>query len=189
MTSAGEATATVDVPPPTLPWTGLRALSLQAVLLLLAAFVLPAAFHRLGLPVRLLLPMHWPVLLAGLVYGWRSGALVGAACPALSFALSGWPLPAVLPAMTLELVIYGAVAGALRERAGWNRFAATAAAILAGRAIFLATAIATGWTGPDIPRYLGTAMAPGLAAALLQIALLPLLARWWAGRESGSGSN
>jgi len=179
-TGADAPTATA----PTLPWSGARAISIQAALLLLSAFALPAAMHAAGLPVRLLLPMHWPVILAGLVYGWRSGALLGAACPSLSFLLSGWPLPPVLPAMTLELAAYGLVAGALRERLRWNEFASIAVALLAGRAIFLGAAIATGWTGPDLPTYLRTAMAPGLVAAALQIALLPPLAHWWVGRSS-----
>ena len=39
--------------------------------------------------------------------------------------------------------------------------------------------MATGWTGPDLGAYLSTAIAPGLVAAALQIALLPPLARWW----------
>lgn len=168
---------------PVLGWTRPRALTIQAALLLLAAFALPAAMHAAGLPVRTLLPMHWPVLLAGLVYGWRSGALLGAACPILSWAISGWPQPPVLPAMTLELAAYGGIAGAQRERAGWNGFAAVGTALLVGRAIFVVAATATGWTGSDLPEYLSAALAPGLVAAALQIALLPPLARWWVGRE------
>jgi hypothetical protein len=168
---------------PVLAWTGTRALSIQAALLGLAAFGLPAAMHAAGLPVRLLLPMHWPVLMAGLVYGWRSGALIGAAAPAVSYALSGWPRAAVLPAMTLELALYGFLAGYLRERARWNGFAAIATALVAGRTLFLLVAITTGWTGPDLAAYLSTAIAPGLVAALLQIALLPPLARLWVGRQ------
>jgi ECF transporter, substrate-specific component len=167
---------------PTLPWLGARAVSIQAALLVTSAVALPAAAHALGLPVRWLLPMHWPVILAGLVYGWRSGALLGAAAPALSYALSGWPMPAVLPAMTAELALYGGVAGALTERARWSRVAATAIALVAGRGLFLPIALATGWSGPDLPAYLKTALAPGLVAAILQCALLPPLARRWVGR-------
>jgi uncharacterized membrane protein len=187
MNTAGEATTIT--PAATLPWTGARALSIQAALLLLAAFVLPAAMHAAGLPVRLLLPMHWPVLLAALVYGWRSGALLGAACPALSFLLSGWPLPPVLPAMTLELAAYGLVTGLLRERARWSGPASILAALVVGRTIFLAAAIASGWTGPDLPAYLRAALAPGIVAAILQAALLPPLARRWVGQGSRTSSS
>jgi hypothetical protein len=169
-------------PAPTLAASGARALSLQAALLLLAAYALPAAMHALGWPVRMLLPMHWPVLLAGLVYGWRSGAMIGASAPAVSFALSGWPRPAVLPAMVLELALYGLIAGYLRERLRWSGFAAIALALVAGRAVFLLVAIATGWTGPDLPAYLGAALVPGFAGALLQCLLLPGLAAWWVRR-------
>jgi hypothetical protein len=183
MNLTAEANAVLPAGSPVLSWSRPRALTIQAALLFLAAFALPAAMHAAGLPVRLLLPMHWPVLLAGLVYGWRSGALIGALAPAISYALSGWPRPAVLPAMILELALYGFLAGFLRERLRWNGFAAITAALLAGRALFLLAAFTTGWTGPDLPAYLATAIAPGLVAALLQIALLPPLARFWVARQ------
>jgi len=179
-----EASLAPPVASPVLGWTRPRAITIQAVLLFLAAFGLPALCHQLGLPVRWLLPMHWPVLLAGLVYGWRSGAAIGAAAPLVSYAISGWPRPAVLPAMVLELALYGFLAGWLRERFRWNGFTAVAVAVLTGRALFLPVAMATGWTGPDLPLYLKTALAPGLVAAALQVALLPPLARWWVGRDS-----
>ena len=67
----------------TLPAWRLRALLFQA-LLIVAAVVLPAVAHLSGAPVRILLPMHWPVLLAGLVYGWRGGGAVGLADPSAS---------------------------------------------------------------------------------------------------------
>ncbi len=59
--------------------------------LLASALVLPAIAHLLGAPVRWILPMHWPAVLAGLVYGWRGGLVVGALAPLVSFILSGTP--------------------------------------------------------------------------------------------------
>jgi niacin transporter len=172
----------VPLPATTLPATTPSALSLQALLLVAASFLLPAAAHALELPVRALLPMHWPVLLAGLVYGWRSGALVGLTAPSLAHLLSGMPRLEILPAMTVELALYGLLAGLLRERLRWNRFAAVAVAIAVGRLTFLTVAVATGATGPSLPAYLQAALLPGLVAALAQIALLPLLAARWPGR-------
>jgi hypothetical protein len=77
----------------TLSGTGLRALSVQAVLLALAAAALPAVSHLSGFPVRWILPMHWAVLLAGLTDGWRAGAAIGLLAPAASFLLLGMPYP------------------------------------------------------------------------------------------------
>ena len=36
-----------------------------------AAVALPALCHLTGAPVTVLLPMHWPVIAAGLFCGWR----------------------------------------------------------------------------------------------------------------------
>lgn len=178
------ANASAPAHEPVLPLVRWRSATTLGVLLFAAAFLLPAAAHAAGLPVRLLLPMHWPVLLAGLIFGWRGGALVGLSAPGLSFALSGYPLPVVLPAMTVELATYGFVVGLLRQRLRWNPFAATAGAIVAGRAVFITVAAATGVAGDAaFSAYLRAALLPGLAAAAAQVALLPLVAGWWVRRE------
>jgi hypothetical protein len=153
-------------------------------LLVAASVLLPAAAHLAGLPVRLLLPMHWPVILVGLVYGWRSGAIVGLAAPGLSYVISGMPYPAVLPAMTVELAAYGLLAGIFREGLRCNQFLATGLAVIGGRLVFLLVAVATGASGPSVLEYVGVALVPGFAAALTQVLVLPLVARWWVQRGS-----
>jgi niacin transporter len=174
--NAAQAPTLPSAVPVTHRATGGRAISLQLLLLFAASVLLPAAAHLSGLSVRVWLPMHWPVLLAGLLYGWRSGALVGVAAPGLSYLVSGMPYPPMLPAMAIELGAYGLVAGFLRERLRWNPFLATATAIVAGRLIFVAVAVATGATGPSLPDYARAALLPGVAAAVAQAALLPLVA-------------
>lgn len=170
----------------TLASTGIRAFSVQGVLLALAAFLLPAAAHLTGTPVRLVLPMHWPVILAGLVYGWRAGLLVGAAAPTVSYLLSGMPLPAVLPAMTLELAAYGFLAGLLRQRFHWNGFLCATAALAGGRLVFLAVAASAGVALPTFSTYVKAAILPGLPAAVAQLVSLPPLAAWWVRHERKS---
>lgn len=178
-TSSGRLTS----PPLTLPVLGARALSVQGLLLLSASFLLPAGAHLAGLPVRLLLPMHWPVILVGLCYGWRSGALVGLIAPGLSFLLSGMPYPVVLPAMTLELAGYGFLAGFLRGQLRWNGLSATLGAVIGGRVLFVLSASLTGAAGGELLSYISIAILPGLLAALAQVLLLPLIAGWWVARE------
>jgi hypothetical protein len=168
----------------TLPGTGLRALSVQAVLLALAAAIMPAVFHLSGFPVRWILPMHWAVLLAGLTYGWRAGAAIGLLAPGASFLLSGMPLPHILPAMTAELGAYGLMAGYARQVWRLAGAASIALAIIAGRLIFVAMALATGAVTSTILGYLGAALLPGLLAAVAQVVTLPLIARWWITREA-----
>jgi riboflavin transporter FmnP len=170
------------------PWTlnalSPRALTLQFGLVVAAAWALPALIHLLGLPVRLLLPMHWPAMLAGLVYGWRSGAVIGAASPIVSYLISGMPRPAVLPSMTFELAAYGAIAGFMVQVLQRGRVEAALASVIGGRLVFLAVMVATGAITTAFPVYLQAAMLPGLAAAVAQVVLLPLIASAWVRWES-----
>jgi hypothetical protein len=170
----------------TLPASGTQAISIQIVLLFAASFVLPAAAHATGLPVRMLLPMHWPVILAGLCYGGRSGAVVGLSAPILSFLLSGMPLPHILPSMTIELAAYGLLAGFARGYLKLNWFAATAVSLIGGRIVFLAIVFTTRAVPESFLGYLQVAMLPGIWAALAQLILLSIGASWWVGRQPSS---
>lgn len=161
-----------------------RAVSLQIMLLLAAAFVLPAVAHALDVPVRVLLPMHWPVILAGLCYGWRSGAIIGLAAPGVSFLLSGMPPAIILPAMTAELAAYGFFAGFFRELLRRNRYVSVAGSLLGGRLVFVGLALATGALSEPLGGYLVSALLPGAGAAIGQLVLLPVLANRWVRHET-----
>lgn len=145
------------------------------------AIALPSLAHLSGLPVRQLLPMHWPVILAGLVYGWRGGLIVGLVSPGLSFLVSSMPYPPMIAPMTIELACYGAVAGLCREQFKLSGFASTAIALIAGRIAFLAFVFSAGSVSQSFVPYLQAAMVPGLIAAAIQIVALPFIARWWVG--------
>lgn len=73
--------------------------------------VLPMAFHSIPNAGSILLPMHIPVLLCGLICGWSFGLLCGFAGPLLSSLLTGMPPMAYLPSMLVELAAYGLVCG------------------------------------------------------------------------------
>jgi len=73
--------------------------------------VLPMAFHSIPNAGSILLPMHIPVLLCGLICGWSFGLLCGLAGPLLSSLLTGMPPMAYLPSMLVELAAYGLVCG------------------------------------------------------------------------------
>jgi niacin transporter len=179
---------TINQKPLVLPALKADAIVVQAVLLLTAAFVLPSLAHLTGLPVRWLLPMHWPVILAGLCYGWRSGALIGIAAPLVSFGIAGMPPAAVVPAMTMELAAYGFIAGFARQSFGLSARISALVSLIGGRVVFLAAALLIGWISTSFGSYLAAAMAPGLPAALLQLLLLPLAADKWVSHRSSNDS-
>jgi niacin transporter len=169
----------------TLPAWDARAITVQAALLAAAAWALPALAHAAGFPVRQILPMHWPVLLGGLVYGWRAGLLLGLLAPGTSFLLSGMPAPHILPAMTVELAAYGFLAGFARQTLQWNPFFSAGLALVGGRVLFLGMAAVSGAAVPTFPAYVARAIVPGLTAALGQWILLPIVSSLWVRLESG----
>lgn len=90
---------------------------------------------------NMLLPMHLPVFLCGLICGWQYGAVVGFVLPLLRSSLFGAPIlfPSAL-FMAFELMTYGFVSGFLYNRSKWQCIVALyrsiVAAMLAGRVVW-----------------------------------------------------
>ena len=83
-------------------------------MLIALCVVLPIAFHQVPRAGSILLPMHIPVLLAGLVCGWKFGLITGITGPILSTMITGMPpTMAIASLMSIELGVYGTVAGIL----------------------------------------------------------------------------
>lgn len=79
---------------------------------------------------RTFLPMPFFVLAAGLLLGWRAGLATAIASPVLSYLISGMPLLDILPFVTLQLIVFGMVAGMMKEK--YDSFLSITAAIIAG---------------------------------------------------------
>jgi len=73
--------------------------------------ILPICFHSIPGAGGVLLPMHIPVLMCGLLLGAPYGLICGILTPLLSSLLTGMPPMAVLPGMMIELAVYGSVSG------------------------------------------------------------------------------
>jgi hypothetical protein len=154
-----------------------RAYLFESLFIILAAS-LPSICHLLDAPVRYILPMHWTVILAGLVYGWKGGAIAGLLSPVVSFLITGMPFLVLLTPMTAELVAYGLIAGILIEKVKLNPFASIAISLLTGRIIFLLSIILLN-QGTSISGYFIVAMLPGIITGLIQIISLPFVAKYW----------
>lgn len=102
------------------------------------AVALPWLAHQFRLAGPTFLPMHIFVFVAALLLGWRPGFLVGLLTPFISYTASGLPIPQLLPQITIELAVYGLVAGFLREVLHLNFYLSLLGAMFAGRiALFL----------------------------------------------------
>lgn len=104
------------------------------------AVILGSAVHHLSggdtNVAALISPMHFPVLLAGILCGPWLGLICGAMAPLISFLTSGRPpFPNGLIPMLCELAAYGFLTGMLRrvflKNPKTNRFASIIALVLA----------------------------------------------------------
>lgn len=165
-----------------------RSLTLSA--LLIAAGVAAALIlHSVGIGGQVILPLHYPALLAGFLLGWPWGATVGVVTPLLSSLLTGMPplIPSAL-LMVPELAVYGAVAGLLRKVI--SLYPALLAALILGRLAWgLGVWALTPLLGLKIPVFAALAggVAVGLPGIIGQIVLVPLLVKRIESIRSPSG--
>lgn len=118
--------------------------------------VLAAMFMALGLILpfftgqipqigNMMLPMHLPVLLCGLICGWQYGGVVGFILPLFRYMLFWTPPMPMGIAMAFELAAYGAVVGFLYARSRWQCVVALyrclIIAMIAGRMVWAAVRI------------------------------------------------
>ncbi len=127
--------------PIVLKYTDIRSYVFTFVFVLLSVLV-PLAFHQFHLAGPTFLPMHIFVLVAGLLFGWRAGLIVGILTPLASNVISGMPVLRILPQVVVELSVYGLVAGVLCKKLNLRVIWSLLGAMIGGRlALFLAALI------------------------------------------------
>ncbi len=149
------------------------ALTIFTVVFTALAVVVPTIFHQFNLAGPRWLPMHLFVLIAALLFGWRVGVLVGAASPLISFAFSGLPPVMILPQLTIEVAVYGLVAGLLRQYTKLNLYFSLLLSMVAGR---LVLGVAAWILLPKHPAIFATSWAAteaGWPGIVLQLLLVP----------------
>lgn len=128
----------------------------------------------------MLLPMHIPVLLCGIICGWEYGLAVGAILPLLRSVIFGMPpmYPTVL-AMTFELAAYGAVIGLLYRRffkGTAGIYLSLLTAMVSGRIVWgIAQAVLLGVGGKTftVSAFLAGAVLNAVPGIILQLLLVP----------------
>ena len=150
----------------------------HTALFLSLAIILPIGFHMFGIAGRIFLPMHIPVLICGFVIGPLPGLLVGLLAPFLSHLLTSMPPAYAVPLMTMELAIYGLVAGLVYRNLKFNIYLSLLLAMIVGRIVFglglfiLGLFIALPY-GPAEFFAAGGVIFTGLPGIILQFVVIP----------------
>ena len=154
-----------------------------AAMFLAVGLVLPFLTGQIPRLGNMLLPMHLPVFLCGLICGWKYGAAVGFVLPLLRAAL--FSMPPLFPnaaAMSLELLTYGLVAGLLYYASRWQcilaLYRSLIIAMLAGRAVWgAAQVVLLGISGGAFTwkMFLAGAFFNAIPGIVIQLILIPAL--------------
>lgn len=154
-----------------------------AAMLIAIGYVLPFFTGQVQQIGNMLLPMHLPVMIGGLVLGWYYGLAIGFVLPVTRSLIFGMPMlyPSAI-AMSFELATYGACIGLiyffLKKRGLFTVYVSLIASMIAGRLVWGAAMIVlTGVKGGSFAFSAFTAGAffnafPGI---ILQLILIPLL--------------
>ena len=145
--------------------------------------VLPFLTGQIPQIGSMLLPMHIPVFLCGLICGWKYGLFMGFLLPVVRSLLFGMPpmYPTAL-AMAFELASYGLVSGAVYHKQGYyclrSLIRAMLAAMIVGRLVWgLAMLVLMGIKGGafTFSAFLAGALLNAIPGIILQLILIPAL--------------
>lgn len=143
--------------------------------------VLPLLFHSIPKSGSILLPMHIPVLLCGLVCGWPYGLACGILTPLLSSQLTGMPPAEYLLPMLVELAIYGFIAGILlklirTKNTFLDLYISLIGAMLCGRIAYgLLNALILNFGKYSFAAWTASAFVTSLPGILIQLAIIPII--------------
>lgn len=153
-----------------------------SALFLAIGIVLPIFTGQIPQVGKMLLPMHLPVLLCGLICGWQYGGAVGFVLPFLRYAMFGVPPMPNGVAMAFELAAYGIIVGVLYSRSRWQcviaLYRALLAAMVGGRLVWAAArAVMTGVASVPFTWeiFLADAFLNAIPGVILQLILIPAL--------------
>ena len=157
-----------------------KKLTLSAMFLAIG-MVLPFLTGQIPQIGNMMLPMHIPVLLCGLICGWQYGAVLGFILPLVRYLVFG--MPVLFPtgtAMAFELMTYGLVIGLIYSFSRWkciiSLYRALIGAMIAGRIVWAAAQmILLGVSGGTftMKMFLAGAFFNAVPGIIIQLVLIP----------------
>lgn len=154
-----------------------------AAMFIAIGLVLPFFTGQIPQIGNMLLPMHIPVFLCGLICGWQYGLVVGFILPLLRYTIFG--MPVMFPtgiAMAFELAAYGLISGFLYRTSRWqcvtSLYRSIIAAMLAGRIVWgIAQILLLGISGSAFTwqMFMAGAFLNAIPGIVLQLILIPAI--------------
>ena len=160
--------------------TGKMTLSAMFIALGMVLPFLTGQIQQFG---NMLLPMHLPVFLCGMICGWQYGAVIGFIIPLLrSVIFSMPPLYPTAVAMAFELMSYGLVSGImyghLRMKNALSVYISLISAMIAGRVVWgVVQIILLGFAGNSFTwkMFMAGAFINAVPGIALQVILIPAI--------------
>lgn len=144
--------------------------------------VLPLLTGQIQHIGNMLLPMHIPVLLCGLICGWQYGGTIGLIMPLLRNLIFGMPPMPNAVSMAFELAAYGLVIGLLYGHSKWkcvlSLYRSMLIAMLAGRAVWgvvQAAILGLNGSGFTVQMFMAGAFLNAIPGIILQLILIPAI--------------
>ena len=159
----------------------LQKLTLSAMFLAIG-LVLPFLTGQIPVIGNLLLPMHLPVFLCGLICGWQYGGAVGFICPLLRYALFHMPPMPQGIGMAFELATYGLIVGLVYGLSKWkcvySLYRSMIIAMIGGRIVWgVARTIMVG--AANVPfgweAFITSGFVVGIPGIIIQLVLIPVI--------------
>ncbi|MBQ9079925.1 MAG: ECF transporter S component [Clostridia bacterium] len=154
-----------------------------AALLLALGYILPFFTGQIPEIGSMLLPMHLPVLVCGIICGWQWGAAVGFVLPLTRSLMFGMPpiYPSAL-AMAFEMATYGLIIGLcyklFPKKGLLTVYASLIIAMLAGRAVWgtvQCILLGLGDNSFTFAAFIAGAFVNAIPGIVLQLVLIPAL--------------
>lgn len=153
-----------------------------AAMFLAIGLILPLLTGQIKQIGNMLLPMHIPVLLCGLICGWQYGGAVGFILPLLRHMIFGMPPMPGAVSMAFELAAYGFVIGFLYSHSRWkcvfSLYRSLLAAMLIGRVVWgvvQLTILGILGKGFTWKMFIAGAFLNAIPGIILQLVLIPVI--------------
>ncbi len=145
--------------------------------------VLPFFTGQIPQVGSMLLPMHIPVILCGLICGGKSGATVGFIMPIMrSLFFTMPPMYPTAIAMAFELAAYGFIVGFMYENARWHciksLYRCMVSAMIGGRIVWgiaMVALLGIGENGFTFGMFFAGAFANAIPGIILQLVFVPAM--------------